>query len=180
MYNYLYSRPLWLVALAIIVGIALWSWLGNTLSTKSPEHRAWTAINGVLLFLSLCTILYITLFRRSIGTQDIDLCPFHSFVAARQQPELYREMVMNVFLFVPFGLTLSALLPPIWAAKHRFLLVVVLGIAISIAVEWAQYYFKLGTAETDDVICNFIGALLGAIPILFVPHKSVSLTHKIK
>ena len=36
---------------------------------------------------------------------------FAALTAARVQPELYREMLMNVFLFFPLGLTLSNALP---------------------------------------------------------------------
>lgn len=167
MYNYLYSRPLWLIALLIVIGIALWSYLGSMLSTKShAAHRTWTIINGVLFVLSLCAILFITLLRRDADIQVAILRPFQSLLAAREQPEVWRELLMNTFLFVPFGLTLSQLFPRKWATKRRVLLVILLGITVSITVEWAQYHFALGTAETDDVICNALGAFLGALPIL--------------
>ena len=167
MYNYLYSRPLWLIALLIVIGIALWSRLSYMLSTKSlVAHRAWTFINGVLFVLSLCAILFITLLRRDADIQVAILRPFQSLLAAREQPEVWRELLMNTFLFVPFGLTLSQLFPRKWAAKRHVLLAVLLGIAVSIAVEWAQYHFALGTAETDDVICNALGTFLGTLPIL--------------
>lgn len=167
MYIYLYSRPLWLIALLIVIGIALWSWLSYMLSTKSPAaHHTWTFINGVLFVLSLCAILFITLLRRDADIQVTILRPFQALLAAREEPEVWRELLMNTFLFVPFGLALSQLLPRKWAISRRVLLVVLLGIAVSITVEWAQYHFALGTAETDDVICNTLGAFLGALPIL--------------
>lgn len=167
MYNYLYSRPLWLIALLIVGGIALWSYLGSMLSAKShTTRRTWMVINGVLFVLSLCVILFITLLRRNTDVQVPILCPFHSFLAAREQSEVWRELLMNTFLFVPLGLTLSQLLPRKWATKRRVLLVILLGITVSITVEWAQYHFALGTAEADDVICNALGTFLGTLPIL--------------
>lgn len=167
MYNYLYSRPLWLIALLIVIGITLWSWLSYMLSAKLPvAHRAWSFINGVLFVLSLCAILFITLLRRDASMQIVILRPFQALLAAREEPEVWRELLMNTFLFVPFGLTLSQLLPRKRTAWRRILLIVLLGIVVSIAVEWAQYHFALGTAETDDVICNALGAFLGALPIL--------------
>ena len=167
MYIYLYSRPLWLIALLIVIGIALWSWLSYMLSTKSPAaHCTWTFINGVLFVLSLCAILFITLLRRESDIQVTILRPFQALLAAREEPEVWRELLMNTFLFVPFGLTLSQLLPRKRTAGRCILLIVLLGIVVSIAVEWVQYHFALGTAETDDVICNTLGAFLGALPIL--------------
>lgn len=168
MYNYLYSRPLWLVALVIIGGIMLWTLLGYIMQARSSKCcRTWKVVNSALLILMLCVILSITLLRREVNTQSIvDLRPLHTFVAARQQPELYREMVMNVFLFVPFGLSLSQILPHKRTAIQRLFVILALGFIFSTAIEWAQYHFMLGTVETDDVICNTFGTFWGSLPIL--------------
>ena len=172
MYNYLYSRPLWVIVVAMIGSILLWPWLGSIVRTHPKYRRAWKAINRILLLLVLCAILFVTLWRRSAGLQGMELRPFHSFFAARQQPEIYRAMLMNIFLFVPLGLSLSQLLPPKWSAMRRIFAVLLLGFALSVTIEWAQYRFSLGTAETDDVICNSLGALLGLLPILLTPQFS--------
>ena len=36
---------------------------------------------------------------------------------------------------------------------------------LSAVIEAAQYAFGLGRAETDDVLCNTLGALLGALAL---------------
>lgn len=180
MYNYLYSRPLWVIVVAMIGSILLWSWLGSIVRTHPKYRRAWKAINRILLLLVLCAILFVTLWRRSAGLQGMELRPFHSFFAARQQPEIYRAMLMNIFLFVPLGLSLSQLLPPKWSAMRRIFAVLLLGFALSVTIEWAQYRFSLGTAETDDVICNSLGALLGLLPILLTPQFSNHCSTRVK
>ena len=86
--------------------------------------------------------------------------------AARQQPEIYREMLMNVFLFFPLGLTLSNALPRKWHRWLRIILTTLIGCALSAGIEYAQYRYALGLAETDDVICNTLGAFLGAASLL--------------
>ena len=68
-------------------------------------------INVVLCFIIALIILYATILTRSVGVPEVILTPFASLTAALQQPELYREMLMNVFLFFPLGLTLSNALP---------------------------------------------------------------------
>ena len=37
---------------------------------------------------------------------------------------------------------------------------------ISIGIEFVQYYFSLGLAEIDDVICNTFGAFIGSVSLL--------------
>lgn len=111
-------------------------------------------------------ILYATLFSRAEGSTGLILTPFASLTAARQQPELYREMLMNVFLFFPLGLTLSNALPRKWHRWGRIILTTLVGCALSAGIEYAQYRYALGLAETDDVICNTMGAFLGAASLL--------------
>ena len=94
------------------------------------------------------------------GTEVI-LIPFYSFVEAQKQPELYRSMLMNVFLFFPLGLTLPYALPEKWNRKG--LLTIFLALVFSIGIELAQYQFHLGRAETDDVICNTLGCVIGTL-----------------
>lgn len=92
--------------------------------------------------------------------------PSPRFPAAPGQPELYREMLMNVFLFFPLGLTLSNVLPQKWHRWLRIILTTLVGCALSAGIEYTQYRCALGLAETDDVICNTLGASIGSTSLL--------------
>lgn len=75
------------------------------------KKKRWAAINAVIFSFSTAVILYATILSRTSGNYKLVLTPFATFTAVQQQPELYREMLMNVFLFFPLGLTLSNALP---------------------------------------------------------------------
>lgn len=122
--------------------------------------------NFVLFCAAVIAILYATILNRTPGNYELILTPFATFTAALQQPELYREMLMNVFLFFPLGLTLSNALPRKWHRWLRIILTTLVGCALSAGIEYAQYRCALGLAETDDVICNTLGAFLGAASLL--------------
>lgn len=111
-------------------------------------------------------ILYATILTRSEGSTGLILIPFASLTAARVQPEIYREMLMNVFLFFPLGLTLSNALSRKWHRWLRIILTTLVGCALSAGIEYAQYRYALGLAETDDVICNTLGAFIGSTSLL--------------
>ena len=130
------------------------------------RKRRWAAINKVLFFLLTVAVLYTTLLTRTSGGYEVILTPFAALAAARQQPELYREMLMNVFLFFPLGLTLSNALPRRWNRWLRIGVTTLTGCLLSAGIECVQYRFALGLAETDDVLCNTLGALLGAASLL--------------
>ena len=161
MLHYIYSRPLIVIILFMVLALAVWG--------GSPAHVAakrWRRGNLILAALMAGAILYATILTRSEGSTGLILTPFATFTAARQQPELYREMLMNVFLFFPLGLTLSNALPQKWHRWLRIILTTLVGCALSAGIEYAQYRYALGLAETDDVICNTLGAFLGAASLL--------------
>ena len=122
--------------------------------------------NFVWFCAAVIAILCATILNRTPGNYELILTPFATFTAALQQPELYRAMLMNVFLFFPLGLTLSNALPRKWHRWLRIILTTLVGCALSAGIEYAQYRCALGLAETDDVICNTLGAFLGATSLL--------------
>ena len=129
-------------------------------------ERRRVLFNTVLACAAAFIILYATILTRTPGVPAVILTPFTALTAARQQPELYREILMNVFLFFPLGLTLSNALPRRWHRWLRIILTTLIGCALSAGIEYAQYRYALGLAETDDVICNTMGAFLGAASLL--------------
>lgn len=74
--------------------------------------------------------------------------------------EAIRTMVMNVVLFLPFGLILLYVFNHIKNKRRKWLLCILIGFLVSVGVESIQYVFALGRAETDDVICNTLGCAL--------------------
>ncbi len=138
-------------------------WPFFSVRTKS---YGWSIINFSLFVGSLTFILFATILTRTPGDYEVILTPFATFTAARQQPELYREMLMNVFLFFPLGLTLSNALPRKWHRWGKIALTTLVGCILSAGIEYVQYRYALGLAETDDVICNTLGAFIGSTSLL--------------
>lgn len=162
MLHFIYAQPPLLIIFLMAVALALWGYL----ATKIHMTLHWRRGNLILSILMAIAILYTTILSRSEGNTGLVLTPFAALAAARQQPELYREMLMNVFLFFPLGLTLSNALPRTWHCWFRIALTTLTGCVLSAGIEYAQYRFALGMAETDDVICNTLGAFVGASSLL--------------
>lgn len=142
------------VIIATLVAIFVWSIIGAVLKQQMRM------ISSVVVVLSVAVILYTTVFSRGETAIGAQFAPFASFVRAIEQPEAYRSMLMNVILFVPLGLAL----PFIFRSKvsKRVLLAVLSGLVLSVMIEFSQYVFALGFAETDDVICNTLGTAVGS------------------
>lgn len=161
MMRHIYALPLHMVIILMLALLIVWAMLSLH---KNQKKR--TIINLVLCSITALTILYATILNRTPGNYELILTPFATFTAALQQPELYRAMLMNVFLFFPLGLTLSNALPQKWHRWGRIAFTTLIGCILSAGIEYAQYRYALGLAETDDVICNTLGAFIGSTSLL--------------
>ena len=151
----------WTVCILLLSLLLLWPMLCQRIG-----ERRRMLLNIALACVAAFIILYTTLLTRTPGVPEAILAPFATFTAARVQPELYREMLMNVFLFFPLGLTLSNALPRRWHRWGRITLTTLVGCALSAGIEYTQYRYALGMAEVDDVICNTLGAFIGSTSLL--------------
>ena len=161
MMRHIYALPLWMVIFLMLALLIVWAML-----SLHQNQRKRSIINAVLCSITALTILYATILTRTPGDYKPILTPFATFTAALQQPELYREMLMNIFLFFPLGLTLSNALPQKWHRWGRIILTTLIGCILSAGIEYAQYCCALGMAEVDDVICNTLGAFIGTTSLL--------------
>lgn len=162
MFLNLYTQPIGTVVVWMFSAVAVWTLLGLYGQDDRRFGRYWRLCNGLCVPLSTLAVVAVTLLTRSGGVRELNLTPLITLVKAQDQPEYYRTMLMNVLLFLPLGLSLSQVLPERWPVWIRVALVAAAGLALSILVEWLQYRYALGTTETDDVLCNTLGALLGA------------------
>lgn len=151
----------WTVCILLLSLLLLWP----VLCQRVGERRR-VLLNTALACAAAFIILYATILNRTPGNYELILTPFATFTAAQQQPELYRAMLMNVFLFFPLGLTLSNALPRKWHRWGRIAFTTLIGCILSAGIEYAQYRYALGLAETDDVICNTLGAFIGSTSLL--------------
>lgn len=162
-FRWFYCLPIIDVLLLTVLFSAVYLELRRLIGQK----RFWKPAVEVLLVIWLAGIGIITLIDRTPGVEPVDpkLIPFGSYytVFSGGNPELLRSNLMNAVLFYPAGLFSCDGLPEKWSRKRRILLTVLALLLISIGIEFLQYRFALGQAETDDVIHNALGALAGAI-----------------
>ena len=171
-FHEIYVANISTILIIIPIILLVWSVIGAVF------YKYMRIVGMIAAVLAAAAILYITVFARGESVAGADLVPFSSFQRAKIQPEMYRSMLMNVFLFVPLGLSLPFVLGD--SSAKRILLTILIGFLLSAAVEAIQYFFKLGMAETDDVICNTLGVVLGscAYPLSLLWRKLINTIKK--
>lgn len=161
----IYIQPMYrVIAIALLV-LLLWRQLRGPLWRRVDRPSLWRWTAFALLLLWALAVIYTTLISRSEGGGEVILTPFWSYreVLSGGSRELLRSNLMNVLLFFPGGLLLGELVPRDWRGK-TVLLALGFSFLLSAGVEILQGVFSLGIAETDDVIHNTLGGLLGSLP----------------
>ena len=173
-FRWFYCLPIWEAVLLVLLATAGFLFLREKFEGVSGWKRVVT-----LLFLAwIAVILFATIGQRSEGSNLSEpvLMPFASYFAALNggSKEIYRTNFMNVLLFYPAGLLGYEVLPKQWSNFWKVLMITVVFLLFSLGVEYVQYRFGLGLTETDDVIHNTLGALLGAVfwGVLIKKHKN--------
>lgn len=169
MLHWFYCLPLYSVVVLIISTIILCGMFSYFLQRKSPRSInkvTYIAAYITLLLISVTLIYRMTLYDRTEGIRYLNLVPFDSFVEAKIQPEMYRTMLMNVALFTPFGISCASLFKIRFSQKATTITTAIIAFLVSSVVEAYQYIFSIGLTQTDDIICNTVGALIGTTVIL--------------
>lgn len=129
------------ISLILLIAVLMWRLLRRVI----PKN-IWNILNMAGAAVGLLLILKFTVLGRS-GSGN------HEFLlVAAYSNEFFREMLMNVFLYVPFGVCLGQ------AAGKKTILI---AFALSFVIETWQFIAGTGVAQGTDLICNVLGAGLG-------------------
>ena len=127
--------------------------------TINGVKNGWRKVLGLLLLEYIIFIYSSTVFSR-----DYYESPRYNFdIFWSYQPKykidtlgFITENIMNVLAFVPIGFLSKFVI-----RKAKWWNVLLFGFFISIMIESLQYFFHRGFSETDDVIHNTLGCMIG-------------------
>ena len=130
---------------------------------NGKEHRKINIKRLLWWLVFLCYIFVVagaTLFSRG-GNYGYDMITplFYSYRNAWNNWSIveWRNIILNICMFVPFGLLLPMGLK--WFRKYYRTYVA--GFLFSLFIELSQMIFKIGIFEPDDLLDNTLGAIIG-------------------
>lgn len=102
------------------------------------------------------------------GIRNINLIPFRSispYLRNITEPYAFKNIIANILVFIPLGFFVSNKNP-----KNVFKTLAIC-LSVILSIECIQLLFKIGFFDVDDIILNFIGALIGLIINLLAQKK---------
>ena len=149
------------------------------LNQKYGQRKLWNAaVIAVLTLWTVAVLAQTVLFRTPDPGYAAIWAPLQSYRAVwtgTGNKELLRSNFMNAALFYPAGLLLASLLPKKFHKATAILTVMTAAAMLSGAIEYTQYHWHLGIAQTDDILHNTFGATLGAAALHIPWHKAFSI-----
>ncbi|MCM3707971.1 MULTISPECIES: VanZ family protein [Cytobacillus] len=121
-------------------------------------------ITAVLLAIYLLVLIWIIPFKMQSSIQDlrhftdfreINFIPFAGSAIADGRID-FNEIILNVLVFIPFGIYIS-MLKPNWP----FLKKIVPVAGASLLFEILQFIFAIGGSDITDLLGNSLGGIIG-------------------
>lgn len=151
---------------AVIAGILFMVVGRRTTDQIFNQHK----VSGILFFadgMYLYYFLFVTLFSRKIGSRrEVEFIPFMGDEILRGD---YHYLLENILFFIPLGFLLCVTLYA-YGKKCNMKIILLASFLTSVSVELLQFLFSCGKSETEDVIANVSGAVLGYLVILLSSH----------
>ena len=155
---------LWAVGILIATGYAA---IVINKAIKHHENRKITnIILAIILLIYTAGYSYLCFFYRTPANEThIQLKPFWSYkeafgVEGIARLGLARSIILNILITVPLG----CFLPAVYRnTSHRYRNTFLTILLLSIITELTQYLTKTGLCETDDLIDNVLGGVIGLL-----------------
>ena len=117
---------------------------------------------AILLSLYIVVLLYFTVVGRYSHEEyeyKINFFTSYRWFFQYNGEQVLRQLLINFVMLLPVGF----LLPVVIQAKHKYLITMALSLLLTVFIETMQLITKCGSFEIDDIINNFVGAVIGML-----------------
>jgi len=135
----------------MLIGI---TFIFTVVSKNRLKYSSWLIL-FVYIFWVFCSTIF---FRPQSITREYNFTPLWSYHEIQNGLDyLIYDNLYNVILFIPIGFLFHLV-----SNRINSLHVIVIGFVLSSFIEFNQYLFKRGFSETDDIIHNTLGSVIGS------------------
>ncbi|MBQ9730505.1 MAG: VanZ family protein [Bacilli bacterium] len=149
---------------------------------KSIDLRSSKLLNNlskILFIIYLLLFVWVIIFKCNIDSSLVNGYQYLKTISLKERFMLYLipfkkyetdslikmtiDMILNIIIFIPFGLYLSYFIK-----KNKFIKTLVISIGVTLFIEFFQLFSLLGSFQTEDIIVNILGGVLGYTAYLLI------------
>ncbi|MBQ3431700.1 MAG: VanZ family protein [Clostridia bacterium] len=167
---YMYAWDYWTLA-AVLFVISLGFLVLKHVMKRNK--KAYQIIALTAFFIYVAMVIYTAVLRRSsnAGSSGLSLIPFYSYkMIADGNKDKIREVIMNIAFFIPIGFLYCLI--DTKKINYKKWPIIAFSAALSFLIEIAQFIFKIGMVETDDIIHNTIGCCVGILLYILLDYMT--------
>jgi len=167
---YMYSWDYVTLAIMIFV-ISLGFLLMKHFMKRNKKTFQIIAITAFFVYLAM--VIYSAILNRDIDSASfgVSIIPFRSYkMIAEGNKDKIREVIMNVAFFYPIGFLYCLI--DTKKINYKKWPIIPMSAALSLLIELVQFVFKLGFVETDDIIHNTLGCVLGILGYMLLDYMT--------
>ena len=144
-----------------VIAFALFCTVSIFLYKRHKFNKA-QCFAAILLSLYIVVLMYFTVVGRYSHEEyeyKINFFTSYRWFFQYNGEQVLRQLLINLIMLMPVGF----LLPVVINAKHKHLITMALSLLLTVFIETMQLITKCGSFEIDDIINNFVGAVLGML-----------------
>ncbi len=128
-----------------------------------------TLIRCLLIAYCMAVFYYTILGREAQGEAKCDLVPFSSWRTLMSVPYyghgeyILKEIIVNMLMLFPLCIATFVIPQNLRFKLPDYIICILFGGSFSVVIEVFQYVTHTGLCETDDVIHNTLGIILGCL-----------------
>ena len=147
------SAPQWLydILLLVLCVMAIWIFSRRKLIRVKLRRLLGVVYIEYLVLLICATVI----FRDPTCALGVEFVPFWNYNEYFTMDVLY-ESLLNIVMFIPVGFCTSVFLK-----RPLLVKIFLLSMVLSCSIEVTQYLLKCGFCETNDIMNNSVGGVLG-------------------
>ena len=148
------SAPQWLydILLVVLCVMAVWTFSRRKLIRAKLRKLLGVVYIEYLVLLICATII----FRDSTCALGVEFVPFWNYTYSYFTEDVLLETLLNIVMFIPVGFCTSVFLKRPVLVKIFFV-----SMILSCFIEVTQYLLERGFCETNDVMNNTVGGVIG-------------------
>ena len=148
------SAPQWLydILLVVLCVMAVWTFSRRKLIRTKLRKLLGVVYIEYLVFLICATII----FRDSTCALGVEFVPFWNYTYSYFTEDVLWETLFNIVMFIPVGFCTSVFLK-----RPVLVKVFLISMILSCSIEVSQYLLERGFCETNDVMNNTVGGVIG-------------------
>lgn len=153
-----------IVPMSALIGIIIYIPYIFYLHRNGTHSNVLSHLIKYSLIVYMVSLIYITIFSYQPNSSILErnyflnIKPFNwlSNITDVEKSFIIRQIIYNIFLFIPYGLLLPAAVEKLRKCSRIIIVVMI----TTISIEVIQYFIGR-SADIDDIIMNLLGGILG-------------------